>query len=290
MTITPTKFSAAALPGSSGTPDDALPRKPRGCTMTNAFVAEWIRLSSKRTWLIAIPLTVVYSAVLTIVMIDNAPPRAPAGLSLQALGESGGGTLAVRTSISFTSVLILALFVGMSAGSFTRGTWRASLLQHPRRLTLATATFAARVAISAVVVAVLFVAGVVTAYVVAPGKGIDTGSWLDGTSLQMAGEDFLRTMAFVVGWGVLGTMIGTVTRSVPIGLGAGIVWAGPIENILGDRITAAGHWFPGLLLRYVVAPETATVTGATLVLRLLLYAVAAVLVVGVLLRRRDVTS
>lgn len=255
-----------------------------------SFVAEWIRLSSKRTWLIAIPFTIVYSAVLTVVMIDTAPARARTGISLEALGHAGGGTLAVRTSVSFTSVLILALFVGMSAGSFARGTWRASLLQQPKRLTLAAGTFAARSALSAVIVVVLFVAGLVTAYIVASGKAIDTGSWLDGTSLRMAGEDFLRTMAFVVGWGVLGTIVGIVTRSVAVGLGVGILWAGPIENVLGDRLTLGSHWFPGLLLRYVVAPETSTVSDTALTLRLVLYAVVAVLIVGVLLRRRDVSS
>lgn len=262
-----------------------------GSPVTRSFVSEWIRLSTKRTWLIAIPLTIVYSAVLTIVMIDNAPQRAVGGgLSLQALGASGGATLSVRTAVSFTSILVLALFVGMSAGAFTRGTWRSSLLQQPRRLTLAAGNFAARIAISAVVVVVLFLAGVVTAYLVAQGKGIDTGSWLDGTSLRIAAEDYLRTMAFIIGWALLGTLIGTATRSVSIGLGAGIVWAGPIENILGDRLSFGSHWFPGLLLRYVVAPETATVTGVSLVLRLVLYAAIALLIIGALLRRRDVTS
>lgn len=258
--------------------------------INRAFVAEWIRLSSKRTWLIAIPFTIVYSAVLTIVMIDTAPARARSGISLQTLGEAGGGTIAVRTAAAFTSVLVLALFVGMSAGSFARGTWRASLLQQPRRLTLAAGTFAARAALSAVIVAILFVAGLVTAYIVAPSKGIDTGSWLDGTSLRMAGEDFLRVMVFVIGWGVLGTLIGIATRSVAVGLGVGILWAGPIENVLGDQLAFGRHFFPGLLLRYVVAPETSTVSNTALTLRLVLYAVVGVLAVGILLRRRDVSS
>jgi hypothetical protein len=247
-------------------------------------------LSSKRIWLISIAATIVYSAVLTVVMINTAPERAPAGLSIRSLGESGGGTLAVRTAASFTSVLVLAVFVGMSAGSFARGTWRASLLQQPRRLTLAVGTFAARIAISAVIVAVLFAAGLITAYIVAPGQGIDTGSWLDASSLGTAVDDYLRVLLFVVGWALLGTLIGIVTRSVAVGLGIGILWAGPIENILGDNLSLGSHWFPGLLLRYVVAPETATVTGAALVFRLALYAVIGVLAVGVVLRRRDVSN
>lgn len=265
-------------------------RKKTGSALTRAFVAEWIRLSSKRIWLIALSSTIVYSAVLTVVMINTAPERSRAGISIQSLGQSGGGTLAVRTAVAFTSVLILAVFVGMSAGSFARGTWRASLLQQPRRLTLAAGTFGARIAISAIIVVVLFVAGVVTAYVIAPGQGIDTSSWLDAESLRIAADDFLEVMVFVFGWGLLGTLIGILTRSVAVGLGVGILWAGPIENVLGDNLSFGSHWFPGLLLRYVVAPETATVTGATLWLRLALYAVVGVALVGLILHRRDVSS
>lgn len=258
--------------------------------MARAFIAEWIRLSSKRIWLISVAATVAYSAVLTVVMINTAPQRAPAGLSVEALGQSGGGTLAVRTAAAFTSVLILAVFVGMSAGSFARGTWRASLLQQPRRLTLAAGTFGARMAVSAIIVAALFVSGMVTAYVVAPGQGIDTGSWLNGDSLRMMADDYFRVMVFVIGWALFGTLIGILTRSVAIGLGAAILWAGPIENLLGDNLSFGANWFPGLLLRYVVAPESAPVDGDIVVVRLVAYAVIGILVVGSMLRRRDVSS
>ncbi|WP_446664298.1 hypothetical protein [Flexivirga sp. B27] len=258
--------------------------------LIRAFVAEWIRLSSKRIWLITLASTIVYSAVLTVVMINTAPERAPAGLSLQALGEAGGGTLAVRTASAFTSVLILAVFVGMSAGSFARGTWRASLLQQARRLTLAVGTFGARMAVGAIIVAVLFGAGLVTSYLVAPGQDIDTGSWLSGQSLGIAADDYLRVMAFVVGWGLLGTLIGILTRSVAVGLGVGILWAGPIENLLGDNLSFGANWFPGLLLRYVVAPESAPVDGDIVVVRLVTYALVGLALVGLILHRRDVSN
>lgn len=258
--------------------------------MGRAFMAEWIRLSSKRIWLIALSSTIVYSAVLTVVMINTAPQRARAGLSIEALNQSGGGTLAVRTAVSFTSVLILAVFVGMSAGSFARGTWRASLLQQPRRLTLAAGTFVARMAISAIIVAALFVSGMVTAYIVAPGKNIDTSTWLNGDSLGTMADDYFRVMIFVVGWALFGTLIGILTRSVAIGLGAAILWAGPIENLLGDNLSFGANWFPGLLLRYVVAPESAPVDGDIVTVRLIAYAIVGILVVGLILRRRDVSS
>jgi ABC-2 type transport system permease protein len=89
---------------------------------------------------------------------------------------------------------------------------------------------------------------------------------------------------------VFATMIGVLARSVPIGVGVALVWSGPIENIVGDSWSGAEQWFPGLLLRSVVAPgSTTTSTGRALV-TLGLYAVAAIGVTAVALRRRDVTS
>ncbi|NNG39534.1 hypothetical protein HJ588_09655 [Flexivirga sp. ID2601S] len=259
--------------------------------MKRAFVAEWTRLARPRTWLIAIPFTILYSAVLTVVMITTAPQRSfSGGVSIDALSQSGGGTLAVTAAVAFTSVLLLAVFVGMSAGAFSRGTWRASLLHHPGRMSLATGTFVARIAISAVIIVVLFAAGLGTAYIVGPGQGVDTSSWLDAQSLRTAGEDMLRVLVFVTGWGLLGTLVGIATRSVPIGLGAAILWAGPIEHVLGENLSIGRDFFPGLLLQYVVAGDNAAVSGGALALRLAVYGVVAAGACALLVSRRDVSS
>lgn len=50
----------------------------------------------------------------------------------------------------------------------------------------------------------------------------------------------------------MGTALGWLTRSIPVCLGIGVLWAGPIENAIGEDIAFGRRWFPGLMLRYLV--------------------------------------
>ncbi|MDE9367826.1 hypothetical protein PZ938_19585 [Luteipulveratus sp. YIM 133132] len=256
-----------------------------------AFLAEWTRLGQRRVWLPAIATTVLYAAVVTFALIATAQDRGP-GVTISALSQSGGGTLAPSSAARFASVLLLAVFVGLSAGAFSKGTWRAALLHHPGRFGLAVGTFLARIAGLAVIVALLFVVGWATAAVVGPSQGVDTSAWTDAASWQSAAEDFLRVLGFGVGWALLGTAVGMATRSVPVGLAVAVLWAGPIENVLGDSFAFGQRWFPGLLLRYVVAPDSLgiSLSNAELYGTLAAYGVVLLGVIAFLVGRRDVTS
>jgi hypothetical protein len=98
-------------------------------------------------------------------------------------------------------------------------------------------------------------------------------------------------LGWAFGWAVLGTTIGIVCRSTPIALGVGVLWFGPIENILADSQDIALRWFPGQVLRAIVAPGSPGLpeTGAALVTAAAYLAVC-LAVVGVTLARRDVTA
>jgi hypothetical protein len=46
--------------------------------------------------------------------------------------------------------------------------------------------------------------------------------------------DYLRAIAYVVAFGIIGTTIAVLVRSTPIALGIGLLWFGPIENVIGE--------------------------------------------------------
>ncbi len=259
--------------------------------MTRALLAEWTRLIRGRTLRWVLPLTVVYAAVITCVMMATAPAL-PDGnaISKVTLVGDGGGILSVVAGAAFTSVLLLAVFVGLSAGTISRGTWRAALLHQPRRWSLAAGTFAAQVLFITMLAAVLLVVGLLSAYLIAPSFDVSTSAWMSSASWRSMGEDYLRIVAFSAGWGLLGTMIGILTRSVPVGLGLGILWAGPVEHLLGDQLAFVRHWSPGLVLQDMLVPDAAVVPEPRATLTLACYAVVVIVFVAIILRRRDVTS
>ncbi len=259
--------------------------------MTRALAAEWTRLARARTLRWVLPLTVAYAAVITYVMMATAPAL-PDGnaISKVTLAADGGGILSVVAGAAFTSVLLLAVFVGLSAGTISRGTWRAALLHQPRRWSLAAGTFAAQVLFIAMLAAVVLAVGLVSAYLIAPSFDVSTDAWMSSQSWRLMGEDYLRIVAFAAGWGLLGTMIGILTRSVAVGLGLGILWAGPVEHLLGDQLSFVRHWSPGLVLQDMLVPDSAVVSEPRAGITLACYAVAVIVLVAVILRRRDVTS
>ena len=80
-------------------------------------------------------------------------------------------------------------------------------------------------------------------------------------------------------------------RSTPIALAVGVLWFGPIENVIGDGRHFAQRWFPGQLLRALVTPGATDVASTgTAVVTLLGYAAICLCLMGFVLSRRDVTS
>lgn len=257
--------------------------------MTAALVAEFTRLVRRRSFVPALAVTIAYAALVTWALLATAGDDPRAEISVPALGQAGGATLAISIAATFTSVLVMALFIGMSAGDHSRGTWRAALLQNPNRLRLTMGTFAARTAVTGVLVVVLFVAGALAARVIAPGYDIDTSAWFGTDGLQAAAENLGKACVYALGWGLFGTVVGVLARSVPLGLALGVAWAGPVENALGEDLDFGQRWFPGLLLRQFVGGHS-SLTDAQLGTTLALYALAGVALVALAVTRRDVTS
>ena len=262
--------------------------------MTAVIRSQWILLDRARMWLVAGAIMVVFTVVTTGLSIAAAEPAGQGlreGLTIESLSGPGGATAAVNSALSFGSILILVTFIAAMANEFTRGTFRAALLQRPGRLSFFAGKTVALLGVTVIFVLGALVVGVITAAIVAPGQGVDTSGWFGADALVDAAGDVLRLLGWTFGWAVLGTTIGVVCRSTPVGLGLGILWFGPIENILGDSQDFAVRWFPGQLLRSVVSPDNPlSVRTSTAVATLAVYLAVCVAVVAITVRRRDVTA
>lgn len=211
-------------------------------------------------------------------------------LSVQALGEPGGGTAVFSQTMAFTYAFLLAAFIANIAAEFTSGTFRTMLLQQPGRFQLLLGKLFALLTFASLAAIVAEAASWLTARPLAPGQGIQVSAWTSGEGLTAAADDLGRAVLFLICTAVFATMVGVLARSVPIGVGVGLVWSGPVENIIAQSWDPSERYFPGLLLRAVIAPgSTDTPTGRAL-LTLAAYSAIALTVIGVALNRRDVTS
>jgi ABC-type transport system involved in multi-copper enzyme maturation permease subunit len=263
-------------------------------SILNAFRSEWVLLNRTRLWLVLGAITTLYTVAATALTLSTAEPRlrqSEDGLTLEALAGAGGATLAVIFSIAFAFLLVFVMFAASTGNEFTRGTLRAALTFQSSRVSLIAGKLAARVLVAAIVMAGAFVIGSATAAVVAPAQDISTDGWFGLAALGDAVEDYLRAIAFVGGFAVIGTTIAVLLRSTPIALGVGLLWFGPIENVIGEGRDWAERWFPGMVIRSIVRPDTpgAVATPAALA-TLGAYTAVCAAVIAIVMSRRDATG
>ncbi|MDQ3312207.1 MAG: ABC transporter permease [Actinomycetota bacterium] len=183
-------------------------------------------LNRKKLWLVLGVITTLYTVAATALVISTAEPlrqQSEGGLALEALVGAGGATMAVIFSIAFGFLLVLATFISSTGNEFTRGTLRAALTFQSSRVSLMAGKLAARVLAAAIMMAGAFAIGAITAAVVAPAQDIGTDGWFGRLdALGDAVEDYLRAIAYVVAFGIIGTTIAVLVRSTPIALGIGL--------------------------------------------------------------------
>ena len=262
--------------------------------MINAIRSEWVLLNRRRLWVVLATVTTAFTVLATWLLLETAEPASRQGndgITLEAIRGAGGATAAVVSAMIFSSVLVLAAFISSTANEFTRGTLRVAFTRAPRRLSLLGGKVAARIGVAVVVMSVALVIGWATAVLVAPGAGIDRTDWLSGAALSSAIEDFARLLVFVIVYAVIGTMIAVLVRSTPVALAIGLLWFGPIENVIGEGRSWAMRWFPGLLLRSVLRPDAPiSIATSTALATLGVYVGGAVTVIALVISRRDMTS
>jgi ABC-type transport system involved in multi-copper enzyme maturation permease subunit len=263
-------------------------------SLLNAFRSEWLLLNRTRLWLVLGAITTLYTVVATTLVVTTAEPRAQQsedGLALEALAGAGGATLAVIFSIAFAFLLVFVIFAASTGNEFTRGTLRTALTFQPHRVSLITGKLAARLLVAAIVMAGALVIGAITAAIVAPAQDIATNDWFGLSALADAAEDYLRAIAYVAGFAVIGTTIAVLLRSTPIALGVGLLWFGPIENVIGEGQDWAERWFPGMVISSIVRPDTPdAVATPTALATLAAYTAICATVTAIVMSRRDATG
>lgn len=261
--------------------------------MTRALRFELIKLWRRRTVLIALAVTTVFSIGSAALLLASAEPARPGvgggpGLTIEELADAGGGTQVFATSLAFAGFFVLVSFTAAMAGEFSRGNIRTMVLRQPARLRLLAGKLAALLLSAAVLLAIAEVLGWTTARLLAGGQGVDPSRWTSVDALGAAFADYGTVLIWVTGYALLGTALAFAVRSVPIALAIGIAWAGPFEHILADAWDGANAVFPGLLLETWVAGGRDDVSAGQALATSAVYGALAATVAALSFTRRDV--
>jgi ABC-type transport system involved in multi-copper enzyme maturation permease subunit len=267
---------------------------PPGGSFARVVRAELQRVSRPRTVAGLTVGTAVFATVAGVSTFLSAEQTAVVsrrgGARLSDLTGAGGATEAFAVGASFAGFLVFVTFIALIAGEFSGGTFRAMLLRYPNRMRLIVGKFTGLliVAAGAIALAELFTVGVSLA--MAPGQDISTSGWFSADGLAAAGEDFGTALAGLAGWAIFGTTLAVVFRAIPLALGVGFAWAGPLENIIVESWDPGFRYFPGQVLGSLIRGGTAELGFGRAAVTAGIYTAIAAVAALVLISRRDVTS
>jgi ABC-2 type transport system permease protein len=261
--------------------------------MIAALRSELVKLRRRRVLLVTAVSTLTFSigsAAIVLVSASRTANPAGRGVTFASLAEAGGGTEVFTTAVSFAGTFLFVVFVGAVAVEFSRGTFRTMLLHEPRRLRLLAGKMAGLLLFAAVVLAASEALTWVAARLLAPSQEIATVEWVSAAALGDALTDYASVLFWITGYALLGMTVAVLVRSVPLALGIGIAWAGPVEHIVQDAWSTADRLFPGLLLEEFVAGGTSAVSASRAFLTVTAYVLIAVAIAATSFARRDVTG
>jgi ABC-2 type transport system permease protein len=263
--------------------------------ITTSFLSEWIKLRRK-SLLLSTFLGLAAAASLFVVLIfSNAPAHGSGGglPSLQQLARPNGLVFGLTRATFLLGVVAFGTAAAQTASEYSLGTLRQLLVRQPRRVTLLAGKMLAVITFMVLATAFAAVVAFLVATAMAQSRGVSTSAWFTGTGFG----DLLKALAdielAVIGYSILGLVVGQFLRSAVAAVIVGFAWLLVIEQFILTRIVpGAAPWLPGISLSTIAGDGNAdfgiSYTHGLLVAAL--YIVVAIAAASVTFTRRDVTA
>ena len=139
----------------------------------------------------------------------------------------------------------------------------------------------------------VLIAGVVSiliAYFLAPGAKVERSLWFTSDGWSQIIHTYINVSISVVGFGILGMILGLLLRSPISSIAIGVLWILIIENLLGAVKSSTLEWLPGSQLNVIAmggTPQVSYSHGMTLAA---IYIGVGALIASILFSRRDVAN
>lgn len=242
-------------------------------------------------------LTAVLAALVNAVMFSvttkgGGAPTAGPGVdfpSLAVLESAKGLTAGLSAASSLLGVVTLAFWAILTAADYSSGLVRLLTAAQPRRWRLLVGKLLALSLSTAGVALLAVVVDLAAAPVGARAAGVSTAAWrsVGAGDLVSAATGLF---AALLGWGIFGLALATLTRSAAIAVSTGIGYVLLLEGVLASLLGAAADVLPGSVLTALAHGGTTELSGRGALSLGLLYAALALTASLVVFQQRDVTD
>jgi hypothetical protein len=260
-----------------------------------SFLSEWIKLKRK-TLLLSTFLGLAAAASLFVVLIfSNAPAHGTGGglPSLQQLARPNGLVFGLTRATFLLGVVAFGTAAAQTANEYSLGTLRQLLVRQPRRVTLLTGKLLAVVTFMVLATAFASVVAFLVANAMAGSRGVSTSAWFTSTGFG----DLLKALGnielAVIGYSILGLVIGQFLRSAVAAVIVGFAWLLVIEQFILTRIAAGvAPWLPGISLSTIAGGGDADfkISYSHGLIVAVIYIAVAIVGASITFSRRDVTA
>jgi hypothetical protein len=141
-----------------------------------------------------------------------------------------------------------------------------------------------------VMVLISGVVAIAIAYFLAPGAKVATTLWFTSDGWSQIIHTYINVSISVVGFGILGMIMGLLLRSPISSIAIGVLWILIIENLLGAVKSSTLEWLPGNQFNVIAMGGTPQVSYSHGITFAAIYIGVGALVASILFSRRDVAN
>lgn len=257
-----------------------------------AFTSEWTKLRRPTLFFSTFGGLAAAASLFVVLLFSQA--SANGGIvTLHQLARPNGLVIGVARAAMLLGVVAFGIAASQVASEYSLGTLRQLLVRQPRRVTLLAGKVLAVVTFMVLATAFAAIVAFLVANVMARSRGVSTSAWFTSTGFGDLFSALGNIELAVIGYSVLGLVIGQFLRSAVAAVIVGFAWLMVIEQFILTRIVpGTAPWLPGISLS-TIAGGGNTEAGITYTHGLVVavcYIAVAVAAASVTFARRDVTA
>jgi hypothetical protein len=129
-----------------------------------------------------------------------------------------------------------------------------------------------------------------TSVILAPTVDVSTELWFSSAGIEFIYSTFVNVAISVVGFGIIGMVLGLLLRSPISAISFGVLWLLIVENLLVAVKSSTQSWLPGSQLTIIASGGSFDVTYSHALAVGGAYVAVGALVASILFVRRDVAN
>lgn len=263
--------------------------------MIRVIRAEWRKLRRPTLFLGTIGAALFFTGLfssLLFLLIDspqgNSDPANP--ISREMLSSFGGSVIGFSNVAGLLGIIAYCVFAAQTAQEYTYGTLRNLLVRQPGRLRLLVGKLISMKIFAIIMVMISGIVSIFIAYLLAPGAKVTRDLWFTSEGWSQISHTFVNVSISVVGFGILGMVMGLLLRSPISSISIGVLWILIIENLLGAVKKSTLEWLPGNQLQVIANGGGISVSYSHAMTLAAIYIGVGALIASILFSRRDVAN